>query len=283
MDAWTTKYLQSWADDFGNEPNAKQSLQFLDDVMSELKEISDSKSAKTTTTSPGVVASSIITCIMSQQNAEVGLEDLQAVIFEAAISSSLSASDLAGVTRSLVDNLPDPLSKKFEIQLASNTRERWNGMSEKYCIKSHQISLTCISIGPDKPSTRKGMDQCVKEWVSLNTFVAHLTRAHAAPLEGHALRTLNRAFGPGVDLNEKVYHVPAAAAWMDILGEDIYLWSSQSFEDNHPSGFELHKWHEWKRGFETCLNTDDLHPQAKGGVEMALCKMKTLETTGTCH
>ncbi|KAJ5481450.1 hypothetical protein N7475_000262 [Penicillium sp. IBT 31633x] len=263
MDAWTTKYLQSWADDFGDEPNFKQSLQFLDDVMSKLKELSDSKSTKTTTASPGAVASSIITYIKSQQNPEVALEDLQAVIFEAVISSSLSTIDLAAVTRSLVDNLPGPLSKKFELQLASNTRERWNG--------------------PDKPSSSKGMDQCVEEWVSLNTFVAHLTRVHAAPLEDYALRTLNRAFGPGVDLNEKVYHVPAAAAWMDILGEDIYLWSSQSSRDNRPSGFRLHKWHEWKRGFETYSNSDDLHPQAKGRAEMAFCKMKTLETTGTCH
>lgn len=131
MDAWTTKYLQSWADDFGDEPNVKQSLQFLDNVMSKLKELSDSKSTKTTTASPGAVASSIITCIKSQQNPEVALADLQAVIFEAVISSSLSAIDLAAVTRSLVDNLPGPLSKKFKLQLASNTRERWNGMRGK--------------------------------------------------------------------------------------------------------------------------------------------------------
>lgn len=143
MDAWTTKYLQSWADDFGDEPNFKQSLQFLDDVMSKLKELSDSKSTKTTTASPGAVASSIITYIKSQQNPEVALEDLQAVIFEAVISSSLSTIDLAAVTRSLVDNLPGPLSKKFELQLASNTRERWNGMCEKmlYQIATNQPNV----------------------------------------------------------------------------------------------------------------------------------------------
>lgn len=128
MDAWITQYLQSWADDFSHEPNAKQSLQFLTDVMSELKELSKSKSTKTITTNG--VSRSILALIKSQQNPEEAIIDLQALIFEVAVSSSpLSIIDLAEVTGSLIDNLPDPLSKMFELQLASNTRERWNGVS----------------------------------------------------------------------------------------------------------------------------------------------------------
>ncbi|KAJ5590798.1 hypothetical protein N7450_004770 [Penicillium hetheringtonii] len=76
---------------------------------------------------------------------------------------------------------------------------------------------------------------------------------------------------------------PAAAVWMDIMGEDICLWSSRNFGDNGRSGFELHKWREWKRGFETCSNSDRLHPQAQGQAERAYSKMKTLETAATCY
>ncbi|KAK5805748.1 hypothetical protein VI817_000006 [Penicillium citrinum] len=263
MDAWSTKYLQNWAHDFKEEPNNKQTLKYLEKVMSELKNLSDSKSTNKTTTSPSAVALSILNCIKSQQNPEIALEDLQALVFEAAIESPLSAMDLAEFMQSLLDNLSGPLGKKFKLQLASNTRERWNG--------------------PEKPSSSKGLDQCIEEWVSLNTFVAHLSRTYTVPLEDYALRTFNRAFGPGVDLDEKVYHIPAAAAWMDIMGEDIYLWSSQNSGDNGQSGFELDKWREWKRGFETCSNSDRLHPQAKGQAERAYSRMKALETAGTCH
>ena len=130
MDAWTAKYLQSWVDDFGTEPDTKQSLQFLDEVTSELKGLPESKSTSTSTTSPAAVASAIIKILESKQNPEGALEDLLAVIFEAALSSPLSSTDLAEIIHSLVDNLPGPLSRKLELQLASNTRERWNGMSE---------------------------------------------------------------------------------------------------------------------------------------------------------
>lgn len=106
---------------------------------------------------------------------------------------------------------------------------------------------------------------------------------HVAPLEDYALRTFNRAFGPEVDLDEEIYHIPAAAVSMDIMGEDICLWSSRNFGDNGRSGFELHKWREWKRGFETCSNSDRLHPQAQGQAERAYSKMKTLETAATCY
>lgn len=129
MDQWSTEYLQSWADDFKNEPDAKNSLLFLEDVLSELKRLPNSESSNTTTESPGAVALPIIRCIQSQKDPEMALEDLQAIIFEAVISSSLSANDLAEVMRSLLENLTSPLSKSLKHQLASNTRERWNGMS----------------------------------------------------------------------------------------------------------------------------------------------------------
>lgn len=119
----------------------------------------------------------------------------------------------------------------------------------------------------------------MKEWVSLNSFVAHLTRAHTMPLEDYALRTFNRAFGPDIDLDEKPYHISAAAAWLDIMGQEIYKWSLQSSGEDPPSAFELQKWHEWKKGFEDCSNSDRVDPQTKHRAEIALCKMNTLETT----
>lgn len=134
--------------------------------------------------------------------------------------------------------------------------------------------------GPEKPTSSKGIDRCVKEWVSLNSFVAHLTRAHAVPLEDYALQTFSRAFGLESDLDENIYHIPAAAAWLNIMGQEIYMWSLQNPGEHSPSGFELQKWHEWKHGFEACSNSNRFHPQIRNLAEMAINKMKTLETTG---
>lgn len=133
-------------------------------------------------------------------------------------------------------------------------------------------------VGPDKPSPGQEIDQYIEEWISLNTFVAHLTRVHAVSLEDYALRTLNRAFDSGAHLeDERIYHVPAAAAWISIMGEDIYLWSSQNVGSNRSTGFELSKWYEWKRSFETSSKSDEFPPQTRKRAEMALHKMRRLE------
>ncbi|KAE8395087.1 hypothetical protein BDV23DRAFT_179074 [Aspergillus alliaceus] len=231
MDKWTTDYLQSWQADFGNEPDAPHSLQFLEDLLSELKGLAHTQSAETTDSSSETVALSIIEAIKSRKNPEGALIDFQAVLFEAAISSPLDPSDLTEVTRLLVNCLPSPFREELKYQTCVNIRERWNG--------------------PDKPSPGKEIDLCIEEWISLNTFVAYLTRAHAVSLEDYALRTFNRAFDSETYLeHERIYHVPAAAAWISILGTDIYLWSSQNAGSNGSTGFTWPKWDKWKQGFE---------------------------------
>ena len=131
MDEWNIIYLRSWQADFGDEPDAQPSLRFLEDVLLELKGLSHTESAKTTDSSPETVASSIIATIKSQKDPDAALEDFQAVLFGAAISSLLDPSDLAKVTRLLINCLPAPFNKKLEHQISSNARERWNGMSQR--------------------------------------------------------------------------------------------------------------------------------------------------------
>lgn len=117
MDKWTRKYLEEWQVDFGTEPNSEQSLRFLSDVLSTLKELPSS--------GPETVAT-----IKSQPNLEDALVDFEAVLFEAAISSPLDSSSLARVIRLLVQDLPPPVSEWFQREIAQNARERWNGTSK---------------------------------------------------------------------------------------------------------------------------------------------------------
>ncbi|ODM22014.1 hypothetical protein SI65_02858 [Aspergillus cristatus] len=242
MDKWTRKYLEEWQVDFGTEPNSEQSLRFLSDVLSTLKELPSS--------GPETVAT-----IKSQPNLEDALVDFEAVLFEAAISSPLDSSSLARVIRLLVQDLPPPVSEWFQREIAQNARERWNG--------------------PDQPSPEKDLDQCIQEWVSLNIFVAHLTRVQAAPLENFALRTLNRAFSQDSrPSNEVEYQVPAGAAWMRIRGKELYFWTSSGTEP----GIDRNKWDWWKRGFETCWKSETLRPETKEATEMAWHEMSNLET-----
>ncbi|OJJ83645.1 uncharacterized protein ASPGLDRAFT_127923 [Aspergillus glaucus CBS 516.65] len=218
MDEWTAKYLEEWQVDFGDELNAEQSLRFIQDVLSALKQLPSS----------GVetVAPSVIATIKSQQDLEESLDYSQGVVFEAAISSPLDSSDLAQVTRLLVQELPHPRNEWFQRKFANNARERWNG--------------------PDQPGPEKDLDQCIQEWISLNIFVAHLTRVQAAPLEDFALRTLNRAFDPGSYLsNEVEYQVPAGAAWMRNWGKELYVWKFSAIK----LGIDRARWNWWKRGF----------------------------------
>lgn len=120
MDEWTAKYLEEWQVDFGDEPNAEQSPRFIQDVLSALKQLPSS----------GVetVAPSVIATIKSQQDLEESLDYSQGVVFEAAVSSPLDPSDLAQVTRLLVQELPHPRNEWFQREFANNARERWNGM-----------------------------------------------------------------------------------------------------------------------------------------------------------
>lgn len=120
MDEWTAKYLEEWQVDFGDEPNAEQSPRFIQDVLSALKQLPSS----------GVetVAPSVIATIKSQQDLEESLDYSQGVVFEAAVSSPLDSSDLAQVTRLLVQELPHPRNEWFQREFANNARERWNGM-----------------------------------------------------------------------------------------------------------------------------------------------------------
>lgn len=128
MDEWTTTYLQIWQSDFGNEPDAEPCFRFLETVLSELQRLSQEGP---TNADPihEKVSNSIIASITSLPDPDPGLEYVQDVLFDAAISSPSEPSSLANVTRQLIDNLPAPSNEKLEKEIASNTRERWNGMS----------------------------------------------------------------------------------------------------------------------------------------------------------
>ncbi|KAE8146505.1 hypothetical protein BDV25DRAFT_132877 [Aspergillus avenaceus] len=231
MDEWNARYLEQWKADFRDEPDSEKSFAFLKAVLRELKALET-----TANSSPQSIASSLTTIIIDQQDPEESLLEFQAVLFEAAISSPLDSRNLADVTRSLVQGLPSSLAEKLQYNIASNARERWNG--------------------PDSPSPKKDMNRCIQEWVALNTFVAHLTQVRAVPLEDYALRAFNRAFHSDSTLDKEAdYHIPAAGAWIRILGKEIYVWSTFAPADGlQDVPFNQDKWNQWKRGFEAYSN-----------------------------
>lgn len=118
----------------------------------------------------------------------------------------------------------------------------------------------------------------------MNTFVAHLARIDAAfaSLEHYGLWTLSWAFGPlSCPIEEVDYHVPAAAAWMCILGKRIYI-SSVSAAGDSGATFNQTKWDRCKRGFESwCEEANNLLPETTLAAKTAWHEMSNLEMEGS--
>lgn len=131
MDDWAKNYLRTWQSDFADEPDAELYFRFLENVLSDLQRLPQ----EGPTNADAIydkVSNSIIAAITSLPHPDLELEYVQDVLFDAAISSPAGTSALANVTRLLIDNLPTPSKEKLEKGIASNTRERWNGMSTFY-------------------------------------------------------------------------------------------------------------------------------------------------------
>ncbi|KAL5359776.1 hypothetical protein BJX96DRAFT_149063 [Aspergillus floccosus] len=216
---------------------------FVETVVSEIDRLSSQPT--------NAVTNSITAAIAALPDPDPGLEYVQALLFEAARSSFLEPNTLANVTRQLIDNLPAPSDEKFEKGIASKTRERWKG--------------------PNKPAHGEEISEYIENWVYLNRFVAHLTQLHV-PLGDYGLWTLDRAFNPqagGYREDERAYHVPAAAAWIDILGAEMYRWSGEG------------QWEQWKRGFEAVCQSSDAFPaDTREQAQMAFGRMREVEESG---
>ncbi|RAL11502.1 uncharacterized protein BO97DRAFT_454024 [Aspergillus homomorphus CBS 101889] len=252
MDAWATGYLRTWQSDFADEPDAEIAFHFIESVLYELRRLSQEGPANREAIHE-TVSNSIIAAMTSLPDPEIGVEDIQGVLFEAAISSPSDPFSLANITRQLIDNLPAPWNEELEKGIAFNTRERWNG--------------------PDKPAAGTGTTKYIGKWVSLNSFAAHLTALNAS-LGHYGVWTLNRAFSPntgGYREDERLYHVPAAAAWIDILGGEIYRWSVQG-------DIPGEKWEQWKRGFEAVSQSSEaFEPGAREKAQIAFNRMREME------
>lgn len=70
-----------------------------------------------------------------------------------------------------------------------------------------------------------------------------------------------------------MYHVPAAAAWIDVLGAEIYRWSVQG---DLPGD----KWEQWKRGFKAVSQPDAFSADTRAKAQMAFNRMREVEESG---
>ena len=92
--------------------------------------------------------------------------------------------------------------------------------------------------------------------------------------------TLGLAFGGNetpdpVDMLD--FHVPAAAAWIHILGKEIYQWSVGEVSDYERKYFDPKTWDVWKKGFERCWKSEEMNPQLKSVAEKvwrAICDLE---------
>ncbi|KAB8077420.1 hypothetical protein BDV29DRAFT_168383 [Aspergillus leporis] len=150
---------------------------------------------------------------------------------------SLHPSPQVSICNQVPRILYSTLRKSFLklLQLRPWSQERWNG--------------------PDRPTAEKNADQCIREWVSLNVLVAHLTRVHAVFLNTYAVRTFHRAFGSDPNEDKLDYQIPASAAWISNLGEQIYRWCRSARE----------------------VGEETQRPQTKMAAEMAWLQMSKLE------
>lgn len=95
--------------------------------------------------------------------------------------------------------------------------------------------------------------------------------------------TLCRAFGPfskpdPADMLD--FHIPATAAWIRILGKEIRYWSVGEASDDAKQYFGGEKWDKWRKDFEECWKSEDLHPDLRSVAETAwqtMCDLERME------
>lgn len=154
MDDWTTKYLDGRRADFHDKPDAQQCIDFLEQALQVLETVSEDPHSQRH------AASAIAASIQSQTNQQSLLRCLQTVLFEAASTSSLQPEHLANVTSLFIDQTPK-LAGKFQYDMVTDIRERWNGESrtsdclvpETHSRDQTQIFQTFLAMKPRRPST----------------------------------------------------------------------------------------------------------------------------------
>jgi hypothetical protein len=93
MDQWTTRYIEEWQADFGeDEPGAESSLRFVKDVLAALKELLPAE--KVPMTSHETIASSVATSVNLQPSPKDSLQYFEEIISEAATASALEPGEV---------------------------------------------------------------------------------------------------------------------------------------------------------------------------------------------
>lgn len=75
------------------------------------------------------------------------------------------------------------------------------------------------------------------------------------------------------------FYVPAAAAWIRVLGNELRHWCVTA--DNKAGSFDCDTWGKWKAGLEDWRRSGDLHPRTKMVADAAwhtMCDLERLET-----
>ncbi|RJE17809.1 hypothetical protein PHISCL_09856, partial [Aspergillus sclerotialis] len=234
MEEWGNRYindcLEDYRDDDDLDPNIE--LPFNRDVLEVFKTLLDTQ--PTTTIAIDKAATSIAARVNSESDPEA--KDILLAQFDgfiiAAMSSPLDTSVLAEVVRLFILAIhPYDRAEQFRTEFSWGLREEWNGPNEgKYFY----------------PYDKRTREERIQNWVGVNELTAHLVRTNTVlPSEHFASWTLGRAFGPNSDPADMLdYHVPAAAAWIRILGREI----REFCVVGDPEEFDKGRWDGLKRG-----------------------------------
>lgn len=120
MDLWISAYLSEWYEDFSDELDVEHALQFNKTLLERLQELYNGQADTQST------ALSMITATKEQNDGSGSLEYVEAILFEAAVSSPLKPHQLAHLVVSLCSRLQDE-GDGFSNSLAKHANESLNG------------------------------------------------------------------------------------------------------------------------------------------------------------
>ncbi|ODM21283.1 hypothetical protein SI65_04336 [Aspergillus cristatus] len=243
MDRWYEHCLSEWLD----MPVPEKSLQFIKDVLTEVNSFHERDEITTET-----VALSISAKINPQPEptARDFLLRYHGILFDAAASQPpLDPSDLADITCLVAKELPSQLAPRFQDELTWGAREDWDDLNA------------------DHEDDTRDRQQRIQDWIPFNELCAHLARTHTAP-----------------DMEKLGSMILSTAAWIRILGKEFRRWSVgealDHFDDNARKYFSREKWDKWRKGFEGCWKSENLHPELKSVAETAwrtMCDLGRME------
>lgn len=162
-------------------------------------------------------------------------------------------------------------------------RQLWNGEMSKPAVKNESSqAATGPASKAQREEERLSEDVVRQQWSNCNAFAAHLTklsqcRGDALDYSLYAIWTLKRALEERGQPLEPRIHIPGAAQWIRLLGEDLGT-EERKFSghekktagggslydaEKHGYGFSPERWALWRARFESFAQDGTLDEETR--------------------